>query len=403
MNDNDRSILSITMVGHGMVHAYELSIPIFVTIWMSELGLDPAVIGVVVAAGYACYGIGALPGGIATDAYGSRGPMVGCLLGMGIAFLLLGLSSGLLGITLALLLWGVAASVYHPAGLRLISTGVTERGAGFAWHGIAGNAGIALGPLLTALLLLAFDWRLVAALMAIPALAAAVYTAAVSVDETAVVDEAPSTDGSSTAFDFLRDSRILFAGGFLVVFPIVVLEGFFYRGVLTFLPDVLADYPALSSMTIAELAVEPAQYVYAGFLGVGMAGQYVGGQVSDRYEPARALVVAFLALALLSVLFVPVASVGLLALLAISAALSFVLFGEQPLLQAVVANHSRSDVRGLSYGYMFLGAFGVGALGAAASGAILAYATQQVLFLLLALVPTAAAVVSALLAARKNR
>ena len=65
-----------------------------------------------------------------------------------------------------------------------------------------------------------------------------------------------------------------------------------------------------------------------------------------------------------------------------------------PLLQAIVADYSRSDVRGLSYGYMFVGVFGVGALGAAFSGAVLAYTTQQMLFLLLALVPFSAALIA---------
>jgi hypothetical protein len=46
---------------------------------------------------------------------------------------------------------------------------------------------------------------------------------------------------------------------------------------------------------------------------------------------------------------------------------------------------------------MYLGTFGVGSLGAAVSGAVLAYTTQQALFVVLALVPAAAAITSAAL------
>lgn len=415
MNANDRSILSITMLGHGMVHMYELAIPIFITVWITDLGVGSAALGVAVGLGYACYGIGAVPSGIATDAYGSRRLIVACLLGMGASFLLLALVDGLAGVTLALAVWGLAAGIYHPAGLRLISTGITERGTGFGYHGIAGNVGIAGGPLIATTLLIVLDWRLVAALMALPALVAAGYATTVSLDELAAVDATPerasTTDGGpdaaendvSTTSDLpsfrsvLADTRVIFAGGFLIAFPMLILEGFYYRGVLTFLPDTLASYDSLPPATVAGERVEPAGYVYAGLLIVGMAGQYVGGKVSDLMPPEKAAAGVFLALAFITVLFVPAASAGLVPLLVVSGLLGFVLFGEQPLLQAIVAEYSDSDVRGLSYGYMFLGIFGVGAIGATFSGAVLAYATQETLFVLLAIVPLTAAIIAAFL------
>ncbi|MFC3958816.1 MFS transporter [Halovivax cerinus] len=453
MNGNDRSILGLTGLGHGLVHAHELSIPILLGLWMVEFGVGSAIMGAIVAAGYACYGIGAVPAGVLTDAFGSTALLVACLLGMGGSFLLLALAPGPIVLGVALVCWGSAASIYHPAGLRLISTGVTERGTGFAYHGIAGNLGIAVGPLLTAMALLVLEWRAVVGLLAIPALLAAGYAALVSVDETAAVsDRAPEPDrtsvsdsaseservpessdeatgaddgafggadtdggdpsGSGTGSggterpsiaDVLTDTRVLFAGGFLLVFPIVVLEGFFYRGVLTFLPDVLADEAALGSLSLGSRALDPAEFVYTGLLFVGMAGQYVGGRLTDRMSPERPLVGAFAALVVLSVAFVPALQAGLAPLVAVSFLLGFVLFGEQPLLQAVVADYSGSDVRGLSYGYMFLGVFGVGSLGAAVSGAVLAYGTHQVLFLVLALVPLLAAAGTTVLVGRRRQ
>ncbi len=415
MNGNDRSILSITMLGHGMVHMYELAIPIFIIAWSADLGVGSAMLGIAVAVGYALYGIGSVPSGIVTDAYGSKRALVICLLGMAVSFLALAAATGIVGVALALGLWGLAASIYHPAGLRLISTGVTQRGVGFGYHGIAGNVGISLGPLAAATLLIGFSWRVVAVAMAFPAFLAAVYTMYVSVDELAAVDPASSTkatDGGSAGpsdgpeattdrlpslGDVLGDTRTIFAGGFLIAFPMLILEGFFYRGVLTFLPEMLAGYDSLATVTILGESVEPSGYVFVGLLVIGMVGQYVGGRLSDAMAPEKAAVGAFLGLAAISVLFVPAANVGLLALLLVSALLGFLLFAEQPLLQAIVADYSGSDVRGLSYGYMFLGVFGIGALGAAFSGAVLAYTTQSVLFVLLAVVPFVAAVISAVL------
>mgnify|MGYP006299682599 FL=1 len=115
------------MGAHGLVHTYELSIPIFMTVWLVEFGVTEAVLGGLVGAGYFLFGAGALPGGILADRFGSRRLIAACLAGMGGAFVLLGLAPGLWAVGGALLLWGAAASVYHPAGLSLISTGEIGR------------------------------------------------------------------------------------------------------------------------------------------------------------------------------------------------------------------------------------------------------------------------------------
>lgn len=394
MDGNERRILATTTVGHGSVHGTELAIPMFVPIWMAEFGVGAGIMGVVVALGYALFGIGALPGGVAADVVGSRRLIGLSMLGMGAAFVVVGLSPGIATLTGALILWGLAASVYHPAGLRVISTGIGRRGTAFGYHGIAGNIGIAGGPLIAALVMLAFDWRTAAMVLAVPAVAGGLYTLATTFEETAAVaggDKRLDGVDRSALREVIVDSRALFTGAFLLVFPIVVLEGFFYRGVLTFLPDVLASAPILAPIELGEVTADPAQYVFVGILVVGMAGQWVGGVLSDRRSPERMLVCAFLALAILSVLFVPAMAAGVGALLVVSAALGFVLFGEQPILQTIIAEYSDAGVRGLSYGYAFLGIFGIGALGAAFSGAMLAVTTEGALFLTLGAVPAVAA------------
>lgn len=406
MNSNDRSILSITMLAHGVVHMQELAIPIFITVWIQQFGVDAAVIGTVVSAGYALYGIGAVIGGVATDRFGSMSLVRACLLGIGSAFMLLAVVGNMLGVAAALILWGAAASIYHPAGLRLISNGVTQRGSGYAYHGIAGNIGIAVGPLVATVLLIALDWQIVAAAMSLPALFGAAWLSYVSVDETAAVSEEDSpsvTDaGRASLSEFLSNTKQLFLGGLLIVFPILMLEGFFYRGILTFLPDLLAGYESLSPFNVGGRSIEPSRYVFIGVLVVGMAGQYVGGILSERFAPERVLVGAFLALAVISLLFIPSLSAGLLPLLLVTGLLGFVLFGEQPLLQAVVANSSGAGVLGLSFGYMFLGVFGVGALGAAFSGFVLTYLPQQMLFILLAVPPGLAALIAVVVVGQNN-
>jgi len=399
VNGNDRSIVGLVMVGHAMVHTYELTIPILVSVWLVEFSVTEATIGLVVTAGYALFGIGALPGGVVADAVGSRRVIAACLLGMSGSFLALSVAPSIPVITVALLLWGVAASVYHPSGLSLISTGVRERGDAFAYHGIAGNAGIALGPLATTLLLIPFDWRTVVALLALPAALGGLYAFRADVEEGAAV--AADGDGRaepvSTVTEFLAGSRALFAGAFLGVFAVVVVSGLYYRGVLTFLPEVLADVDALSPVALGDTTLEPARYAYVGLLTVGMAGQYVGGRVTDRIRTEAGITAAFGALAVLAVLFVPAADAGLLPLVALGAALGFTLFAVQPLYQATVAEYTPAGTRGLSYGFTYLGTFGVGAFGGTLAGAVLTYATPTALFLSLAGVATVGSIIGGVL------
>jgi MFS family permease len=388
MNANDRSIVTLVMAGHGLVHTYELSIPIFMTAWLVELGVSEATLGGLVGAGYFLFGAGALPGGILVDRFGSRRLIAGCFVGMGGSFLLLGLLPGIWGIGGALLAWGAAASVYHPAGLALISTGVRQRGRALAYHGIAGNVGIAGGPLVTALLLLVFDWPTVAVLLGLPALVAALGALRTSFDETAAVGQHEASEGDRTGASsdvqqlaaLWRRTRHLFASGFAAVFALVALSGLYYRGVLTFLPDLLTPLVTID----LPIDVAAGRYVYAGLLAVGIAGQYVGGRLSDRDGTERLLAGALAVLAGVSVAFLPVAGWGTGALLAVSAVLGFFLFLVQPLYQATVAEYTPPDARGLSYGYTYLAIFGVGALGAALAGALLQVAGPSLLFGVLA-------------------
>ena len=406
MNANDRSIVGLVMGAHGLVHTYELSIPIFMTVWLSEFGVTEGTLGGLVGAGYFLFGIGALPGGVLADRFGSRRLIAACLAGMGGSFVLLGLAPALWTVGGALLLWGAAASVYHPAGLSLISTGVQQRGRGLAWHGIGGNVGIAGGPLATALLLLVFDWPVVAILLGLPALGAAVLALQSSFDEKAAVpaadapdaSPAPGTPARKGLAPLARQSAGLFTGAFVAVFGVAALSGLYYRGMLTFLPDLLTPLVTID----LPVDLDTGRYVYAGLLGVGIAGQYVGGRLTDRFSTVHALALVFTALGVIALLFLPVAGMGTGGLLLASAVLGFALFVIQPLYQATVAEYTPAEARGLSYGYTYLAVFGVGALGAALAGTILQYAGPPLLFGVLAGVAGGGALLSGWLALRRS-
>ncbi|MFP9190980.1 MFS transporter [Natrialbaceae archaeon A-CW1-1] len=393
LNSNDRSIAGFTMAGHALVHWFETAIPIFLVVWLAEFDVTVTLIGLIVALGYAPFGIGALPGGILADRYGPKRLILLCLLGMSLAFTVLAAASvleSIYAIAVGLLLWGIAASIYHPAGLALISTGVEERGTVFAWHGIAGNFGIALGPFVAATLLIFLEWPLVAAMLAVPGFLAVVYGLSADFDSTAAVadDVDAGPDEALSLGDLVTNSRALFASAFAIVFVIVTFEGLYYRGMLTYLPEIMHGLPAVEGLEILpaleQYDIDPGFYIYVGLLVVGMAGQYAGGKLTDRIPAARGLAVFFVILAVLALAFIPVVNLGLGALIVLSGVLGFFLFAIQPFYQNAVAVYTPADSRGLSYGYTYLGEFGFGAASIAIAGFVLEEFALSTFFVVIA-------------------
>lgn len=390
LNANDRSIAGFTMAGHALVHWFETSIPIFLVVWLAEFDVGTTLLGLIVALGYAPFGLGALPGGILADRYGTKRLILCCLAGMSLSFLVLSLATSIAAIAVGLILWGVAASVYHPAGLALISTGVEDRGTVFAWHGIAGNVGIALGPFVAATLLIYLDWSRVAALLAIPGVLAVLYGLSAGFEPTAAVaDEADAgPDEALSVSELLGNTRTLFASAFAVVFVLVTFEGLYYRGTLTYLPEILHGLPAMNSLALpAGLeGIEPADYIYVGLLVVGIGGQYAGGKLTDRVTPARGLTGIFAVLAVLALLFIPATAtgIGLVPVIVLCGVLGFFLFAIQPFYQNAVAIYTPPDARGLSYGFTYLAEFGFGAASIAIGGFVLDVFSQTAFFALIA-------------------
>jgi len=387
MDANDRGVVTFTALAHALFHTYELSIPLLIGVWMAEFDASAALVGTVVGAGYALVGIGAPVSGILSDRLGSRRLITLSVVGMGSGFALVGLADSVVVLGGAMLVWGAFASLYHPAGLSLISRSAEERGTAFAYHGAGGNVGTAFGPLVTASLLLTVEWEVAVGLLALLAFVAALVGLRMEFD-------AVGGDGTTASLGVewrrtVAESRALFGAAFTVAFVAILLYGTFYRGLLTFLPDVLAESPQLVAVDLFGHEVDPAQYVYTGLLTVGIAGQYTGGRLTDRVPSPTAFVAAFAALAGLAVAFPVARSVGVVPLVGVCLVLGFVVYGTAPIYQVVIAEHADADAHGRSYGFTYLAMFGVGAVGASLAGVVLTHATSTVLFGVLGVVAAA--------------
>lgn len=136
---------------------------------------------------------------------------------------------------------------------------------------------------------------------------------------------------------FVTKSRSLFTVGFTGAMLVVMMNGLFYRASITFLPEVLGGF--LPNVTEFVQLFDPesplagefdlASYLYVGLLVIGIAGQYVGGKVSDSLNPTTALTIVFNGLEVVTVGFAPATRVGTAPLVVVSGLFGFLLFALQ--------------------------------------------------------------------------
>ncbi len=354
MRREDRRVVAVLGFLHGVVHANILSIPVFLLAWKTEFGADDVTLGLLAAVGYGFYGLGALPFGFLAD----RGAPARLLLlcAAGIATSMLGVAASpsipLLAVSLGAL--GLFSGIYHPTGLSIISRAVAEQGRGMGWHGMGGSLGIAAGPAYVgAALAVGWSWRPVAGLLVIPGLLALALLAFARLP----TETSTPVPGSS------RPQVALLSRSFAFILLVYMFAGFAYQGGLTFLP----------------------RFVGAGFfalaLALGAIGQVVSGRLADRRRFERILFALSVAAAAILVLLAVLPLGG--AFIGAALVFGFLLFSLEPLQNTLVTGEVPRPLRGMAFGFTFLSVFGIGSLGAALAGWLLARNANAILFLVL--------------------
>lgn len=290
--------------------------------------------------GYLIFGLGALPVGLLTDHMRARWVVRVGVLGLGPAMLLVSLADPGGGLVWPLALIGAFASLYHPAGLGLISRTVRGRGTALGINGIFGNVGIAAAPLLTQLAAEAWGWRGaylgLGLLLSVLGLAVALLP----------IEETPP--GSVTSDEHHHESaeRIQL---FVILLVAMALGGLSYRA------NTVAQ-PAYYAERVSDLGYGVVtSLVYM----LGTLGQWVGGRMADRYD-LRLLYLGFHVLSLPFVL--AMAFVSGLPLVGAGAAFVFFSIGMQPIENSLVARFTPDRWRSTGYGMKFSVVFGIGAL-----------------------------------------
>ena len=356
-------LMATVSVAHALVHALELTYAALLSRIDSEFGSGLFVLGIVANAFAFTFGASALPSGVLVDRLGSRRVLYVCFLAAAGAALLVAASSNVAVLGLFLGLLGLAIGLYHPAGISLIAQAAEQRGMALGYHGVSGNIGVALAPVLAVGLAEAFGWRSAYVFLAALAVLVALMVRLVQVGGGRGAEApapAPASAETPPRHVSLLSPAVL---PLFLVYAIFVLNGFIYRGSMTFLPLHIEEHVHISFLGLDEAALAGSLTTLA--LLAGAAGQLFGGALSQRYSLER-LALPFALVVAPALLLMGIS--GGLALVAAAALFVFFNFGAQPVYTGLIADYSPQRALGRSFGISFFAAFGLGSTAATFAG-----------------------------------
>ncbi len=350
-------LVLITSCAHALVHIFELSLPSVELRVADFYHVDKATTGLLSTCWRLPWGLGALGAGWLVDRFGAERMLTLYLLGCGAICILVSLALPLPVLFLLMFLMGLFASIYHPAGLSLISHATTaeNRTRALGLHGIFGSAGIGFAPFLAAILLaIGFTWRQYYLVLAAVGIAVGmVFVARLRRNEPPVEETSAASDTEQDAADW---------GSFAMLTGLALAQGFVYAAVLSFLPRYLGHWEFgpwdMSQATRGSLLTGIV-------LLAGCLGQYLAGRIAR----ARLLELQLAWVTLANAPFLLAMGCTEGGLRAAAAGMFAVVhFMHQPLYNSLIAKYTPRRRRSLCYGLSFAIGAGLGSFGAAFNG-----------------------------------
>ncbi len=353
MNSRERSILGVTCYGHFMSHFNMLVFPAVLLPLAGSLKLSMTATLALSFWMYLLFGLSALPWGLAADRFGPRRLLGVFHLGAGLCGFWAAANIGEPSILwLALAGIGLFSGIYHPAGLGWIAKEVENTSRGMAFNGMFGNLGLATAPLLAGTVNYFWGTRMVYLVLGVMNLVGLVLLALSSPQSSTGIGNNKKHQGNSLP-------------AFLVLLVAMTMGGIVYRGTSVTLPAYFELqngelYQYLTNLTGGLGSANVVATLLTSFIFfIGMAGQYTGGWVGERYRLTSGYLV-FHMVTIPMALAMAASTNGMLVFFAMLH--GFFLLGMQPLENTLVARLTPPNFLSSAYGMKFILTFGVGAL-----------------------------------------
>jgi MFS family permease len=347
--------------GHGLTHWYTATFYLLLPLIGKELGLSYTEIGLIMTVQHAVGAISNLPGGMFVDMVGKKGYlMAASLFWVGFPYALMSLTHNFWMLLACVTLVGIGNNIWHPAAIPTLAYRYPERkGLVISLHGMGGNLGEALAPLVVGALLAWMSWRAVVVVNVVPGIVmAALILAMLGAFSMARGGQAINAGAESPSVrDYLRGFASLLANrGLMLVSIGSAFRTMTQVGLHTFLPVYLAYELGFSPfMTGVCLTV---------LQGAGLLASPVAGHLSDKLG-RKSIVMSSMALTGITIAGMALAGDSVLFVLFV-ALVGFFLYAVRPVLQAWAVECTPKHLAGSGVGLQF----GVTAVGASIAPAI---------------------------------
>ena len=364
LNRSTFRLVLLVSLAHALVHIFEHSFACVEQLVVSDEQFDIAsemrrqTSGQLGSTLRLPFGLCAMLAGWLADRYGSKRLLLIYLVGGSSAALLACWSPTLGAMYASMFVLGMFASIYHPAGVSLITHHTTpeNRSLALGYHGILGAAGTAAGPFLAgAVLATGTTWRQYYLALTVPGILLALILRSMLSDEDGTVRHEPNGDGQPHPED---DTHW---GAYVTLLFVTSLAGIVYAGILNFLPRYLDQTGLDFGIPKASLR----NYLTGSVLALGAIGQYTAGKMARPSTLEALMAGSFLATAPF-VFWMGVAQ-GPVRLWA-AGGFAALFFMHQPLFNSLVAKYVPRRRRSLCFGLSFSIGFGVGSIGPTVSG-----------------------------------
>jgi MFS family permease len=292
-----------------------------------------------------------LPGGMLVDAVGKKGYlMAASLFWVGFPYALMSLTNSMWMLVVCVMLVGIGNNIWHPAAIPTLAHRYPQRkGLVLSFHGMGGNVGEAIAPMVAGALLAWFSWRTVVVLNVVPGLVMATLIVVLvgALATTRAQDEHDVNAGGGEPWSlkqYLGDLMSLVRNRALML--ICISAGFrtlTQTGLLVFLPVYLAYEQGYSPiavgvcMTVLQVA--------------GLIAGPIAGHLSDKVGRQKVV--------LSSMLLTGVTIIGMvfagqsLAFIVFVALVGFFLYAMRPVMQAWAVENTPKRLAGTGVGLQF--------------------------------------------------
>ena len=343
--------LWLITIGHGLTHWYPATFYLLLPLIGNELGLSYSQIGLIMTCNYIAAAIANVPGGVLVDTVGRKGLLMAVsLFWIGFPYLLIGFTHSYLMLLACVSLVGFGNSLWHPTAIPTLGRRYPERkGLVLSVHGMGGNVGDAVAPIVIGAALGFFTWRQVVMMNLLPGVVVALLLLVFL--GTLRLGGHKEGEHTQSFASYMRGVKDLLRNRSLVLLS----TGSAFRTMtqstlLTFLPVYLANDMGYSPFWVGAclFALQAA----------GFAASPVAGHLSDRLGRKQILIGS---MASTGVVLVAMALAGgSPVFIALVAVLGFFLYATRPVIQAWMLETTPRHMAGSSIGILF-GAQAVGA------------------------------------------